>query len=116
MSAPTLYHVPGTISSPIAQVLIELEIHSISVKTLTFAELKQQTHLLQIPWGRLQHSPMATVSIWESLAVLGHVLEMYDTEHRLHPQHAWAWRDYLHLRPSSLLRCIRSLPRSFCTP
>lgn len=100
VSAPTLYHVPGTISSPIAQVLIELEIHSISVKTLTFAELKQQTHLAINPMGSSPaFSDGDAVRIWESLAVLGHVLEMYDTEHRLHPPARSARRiDYLHLQ------------------
>lgn len=86
-TAPTLRHVPGTISSPIAQALIELgATGSVTVKTLTFADLKLPDHLAINPMGT---SPAFadgdSVHMWESHAVLTHVLEMYDRSYTLHP-------------------------------
>ena len=89
-SGPTLYHVPRTISSPIYQVLIELDVvnNPVKVETLTFADLKTSEHLARNPMGS---SPAFTdegnhIAIWESGAVLTYLLELYDTSYQLHPQ------------------------------
>jgi glutathione S-transferase len=111
---PTLYHVPKTISSPIVQILYELNAvsstsgvsassnsnsnsdvvssdntnnGSVNIDTLTFADLKSSKHLKRNPMGT---SPTFTdeknnISIWESGAVLTYILEMYDTNYTLHP-------------------------------
>jgi glutathione S-transferase len=90
---PTLYHVPRTISSPIYQTLLELNLVNdpVHVKTLTFPELKSPAHLERNPMGT---SPTFTddsstelpIAIWESGAVFTYVLEVYDTSFKLHPQ------------------------------
>lgn len=88
--SPTLYHVPRTISSPIVQVLYELnliETKKVNVETLTFPQLKAPEHLARNPMGT---SPAFTddehdIAIWESGAVLTYILEFYDLEHKLHP-------------------------------
>jgi glutathione S-transferase len=88
-SPPTLYHVPKTISSPIYQALIELNIvdNPVHVATLSFSDLKTPEHLARNPMGT---SPtfvdVATgIDIWESGAVLTYLLQAYDTQHVLHP-------------------------------
>jgi len=104
--APTLYHVPRTISSPIYQALLELGIadHPIRIETLTFADLKTPEHLARNPMGS---SPAFTddeegVTIWESGAVLTYLLETYDTDYKLHPQPGVASQkdraNFLHLQ------------------
>jgi len=89
--APTLYHVPRTISSPIFQALLELNLVDKSVvvvETLTFAELKSPEHLARNPMGT---SPAFTdeeneIAIWESGAVMTYLLEAYDDKFQLHPE------------------------------
>jgi glutathione S-transferase len=103
---PTLYHVPRTISSPIVQVLYELnliETNKVNIKTLTFTQLKAPEHLARNPMGT---SPAFTddekdIAIWESGAVLTYILEFYDNEHKLHPPPGSSAKDraiFLHLQ------------------
>jgi glutathione S-transferase len=87
---PTLYHVPKTISSPIYQALMELNLvdNPIKVETLTFADLKTTEHKARNPMGS---SPTFIdddlgIGIWESGAVLTYLLEQYDTECKLYPK------------------------------
>jgi glutathione S-transferase len=87
--SPTLYHVPKTISSPIVQILHEMNVveNGVQVVTLTFAQLKEPTHLARNPMGS---SPALTddengIAIWESGAVLTYLLQIYDTEFQIHP-------------------------------
>lgn len=88
-SPPTLYHVPGTISSPLVQLLQELGVGEVAVKTLSFPELKQPEHLAINPMGT---SPTFSCSdgcthVWESSCILTHLLEQYDTPgHKMHPR------------------------------
>lgn len=102
--APTLYHVPRTISSPIVQILIELGVEDVNIETLTFAQLKSPSHLARNPMGT---SPAFTdesngIAIWESGAVLTYLLESYDTQHKLYPKQGTASplerAKYLHLQ------------------
>ena len=97
---PTLYHVPGTISTPIVQTVIELGIEEkVEVKTLAFPELKQPAHLAINPMGTSPAFQDGNVRIWESQAILTHLLELYDTDHRLHPPQRAAKRaQYLQLQ------------------
>ena len=87
-AGPTLYHVPRTISSPIYQTLLHLNLsQTIQVETLTFADLKTHAHLTRNPMGT---SPAFTdehegIAIWESGAVLSYILQVYDTTYELHP-------------------------------
>lgn len=87
-AGPTLYHVPRTISSPIYQILLHLNLsHAIQVETLTFADLKTDAHLTRNPMGT---SPAFTdehegIAIWESGAVLSYILQVYDSAYELHP-------------------------------
>jgi len=84
--SPTVHHVPGTISSPIVQCIIELGCsEKVKVKTLSFPELKQASHLAVNPMGTSPGFSDGPLNIWESAAVLTHVLEMHDREHKLHP-------------------------------
>jgi glutathione S-transferase len=84
---PTLYHVPGTISSPIYQAMIYIGA-DVTVETLSFGDLKTPEHLARNPMGTSptlvdsEHS----ISIWESGAVLTYLLEQYDTTFRLSPR------------------------------
>lgn len=87
--APTLYHVPKTISSPIYQIILELGLskEQIQVQTLAFPDLKTPEHLARNPMGT---SPTLTdeengIAIWESGAVLTYILTTMDPEYRLHP-------------------------------
>jgi len=84
-TAPTLHHVPGTISSPIVQALLELGVTSVTVKKLTFPELKQPEHLSVNPMGTSPAFSDGEVKIWEASAVLTHLLETHDHDHKLHP-------------------------------
>eukprot|EP00567_Pseudictyota_dubia_P001838 CAMPEP_0197468790 /NCGR_PEP_ID=MMETSP1175-20131217/66268_1 /TAXON_ID=1003142 /ORGANISM="Triceratium dubium, Strain CCMP147" /LENGTH=250 /DNA_ID=CAMNT_0043004909 /DNA_START=20 /DNA_END=772 /DNA_ORIENTATION=+ len=88
--APTLYHVPKTISSPIYQALLELDVvdNPVKVVTLSFGDLKSSKHLARNPMGS---SPTfvdeeRSIGIWESGAVLTYLLEEHDKEYRLHPR------------------------------
>ena len=83
----TLYHVPGTISSPIYQAMIYIGA-DVNVETLSFQDLKTPQHLARNPMGT---SPTLVdtehdISIWESGAVLTYLLEQYDTTFRLSPR------------------------------
>ena len=88
--APTLYHVPGTISSPIVQILHELgsvEANHIHIETLEFAQLKTPEHFARNPMGT---SPTFVdtendFSIWESGAVLTYLLSIFDKDYKYHP-------------------------------
>jgi glutathione S-transferase len=86
--APTLYHVPKTISSPIVQALSILNLidNPIKVETLTFDDLKSREHLARNPMGSSPAFVYGNIEIWESGAVLTYLLETYDTEGKLHPQ------------------------------
>ena len=89
--SPTLYHVPRTISSPIVQILHELNAirnGQVIIKTLSFADLKTPEYLSINPMGT---SPAFTddehdVVIWESGAIVSYVLHVFDTEYKLHPR------------------------------
>jgi len=84
--SPTVHHVPGTISSPIVQCVIELGcVEKVKVNTLTFAELKQPSHLAVNPMGTSPAFSDGPLSFWESGAVLTHILETHDREYILHP-------------------------------
>jgi len=85
--APTLHHVPKTISSPIVQVLHELGLvpDHINVNTLTFDDLKKDSHLAVNPMGTSPAFQDGDIIIWESGAVLTYILERFDLEHKLHP-------------------------------
>jgi glutathione S-transferase len=83
--APTLYHVPKTISSPIYQIIIELGLTDdrIKVETLSFKDLKSPEHLARNPMGT---SPTLTddragFAMWESGAVMSYILATYDTNY-----------------------------------
>ena len=91
---------PERVSSPILQVLIELGLREkVEVKTLTFPELKQAAHLAVNPMGTSPAFQDGEVRIWESQAVLTHLLEMHDTSHRLHPPPRTSKRvKHLHLQ------------------
>lgn len=87
--APTLYHVPRTISSPIVQILLELDVvdKPVVVKELSFADLKSKEHLAINPMGT---SPAFRdddlhVTMWESGAVLDYLLERYDSQNQFWP-------------------------------
>ena len=86
---PTLYHVPRTISSPIVQILLELDVvdKAVNVKEMEFSELKSSDYLAINPMGT---SPAfrdtdLDITMWESGAVLDYLLERYDAGHRFHP-------------------------------
>jgi glutathione S-transferase len=97
----TLYHVPRTISSPIVQMLLELDLvgddfdhaagggggRGVVVHELSFADLKSPSHLALNPLGTspVLHDDELDVTIWESGAIIDYLLELYDTEHKLHP-------------------------------
>jgi glutathione S-transferase len=84
-STCTLYHVKRTISSPIVQSLIELGLAhtTIRIQELSFASLKSSEYLQHInPMGT---SPAyvdaeADIVMWESGAILDHLLERYDPQ------------------------------------
>ena len=86
--APTLYHVPKTISSPIYQILLELGFeNTVRVEKLSFADLKSDEHLARNPMGT---SPTLvdtdnSIAIWESGAILTYLLTTYDKNYRMHP-------------------------------
>ena len=93
----TLFHVPKTISSPIVQILLELHLVGnnknnnsspcIKIQEMTFAELKTPSHLSINPMGTsptFQDTDNGIV-IWESGALLDYLLDMYDTQHTIHP-------------------------------
>lgn len=92
---PTLYHVPKTISSPIVQVLLDLDLAggAVRIETLGFADLKSPEHLARNPMGTSPTFVDARngISIWESGAVLTYLLETYDVPaYALHPNPATA--------------------------
>lgn len=103
---PTLFHVPRTISSPIYQALLELEVppSEVEVATLTFGDLKTPEHLKRNPMGT---SPTYTdedkgIAIWESGAVLTFLFSQHDRDYKLHPNPATAapadYAKFLHLQ------------------
>jgi glutathione S-transferase len=85
--APILYHVPKTISSPIVQCLLELDVlnNPVEVKEISFGELKSPEYLLINPMGTAPGFQDENIILWESGAVLSYLLERYDTEHKLSP-------------------------------
>ena len=88
MSAPPiLHHVPRTISSPIVQCLLELNLvdHPVMVQEHSFADLKSESYLASFPMGTSPSFRDGNMILWESGAVLDYVLERYDIAHRLHP-------------------------------
>lgn len=86
--APTLYHVPKTISSPIVQILIEIgAINDVKVEKKTFPSIKEPDYLAINPMGT---SPTLTdadrdIVMYESGAILSYLLEEYDVKHEFHP-------------------------------
>jgi glutathione S-transferase len=87
MVSPTLIHVPKTISSPIVQCLVELNLvdNPVKVQEVPFPELKTEAILSYNPMGSSPTFHDGDIIIWESGAVLDYLLERYDTEHQLHP-------------------------------
>jgi glutathione S-transferase len=85
--APTLYHIPKTISSPIVQCLLELDLvnKQVEVVETSFSELKGLDYLALNPMGTSPAFQDGAIIIWESGAVLTYLLERYDTENKLHP-------------------------------
>jgi glutathione S-transferase len=85
--APILYHVPKTISSPIVQCLLELDVlnNPVEVKEISFGELKSPEYLLINPMGTAPAFQDESIILWESGAVLSYLLECYDTEQKLSP-------------------------------
>jgi glutathione S-transferase len=85
--APTLYHIPKTISSPIVQCLLELDLvnKQVEVVETSFSGLKVPEYLALNPMGTSPAFQDGEIIIWESGAVLTYLLERYDTEHKLHP-------------------------------
>jgi glutathione S-transferase len=85
----TLYHVPRTISSPIVQILLELEVvdNPVIVHEMPFPDLKSKEHLAINPMGTspaFQDTDLG-ITMWESGAVLDYLLECYDVQNRFHP-------------------------------
>ena len=84
----TLYHIPRTISSPIVQILLELDLvdNPIHVEEISFRALKSKEHLALNPMGTSPtfHDTELDITIWESGAVLTYLLERYDTEYQFH--------------------------------
>ena len=85
----TLYHVPRTISSPIVQILLELDLvnNPIIVEEIDFRALKSPEQLAINPMGT---SPAfedtdLDITMWESGAVLAYLLERYDVENIFYP-------------------------------
>lgn len=86
---PTLYHVPRTISSPIVQILLELNVvdDPVCVKEMSFTDLKTPEHLAINPMGTspaFQDTDL-DISMWESGAVLDYLLERYDKLNQFFP-------------------------------
>lgn len=85
----TLYHVPRTISSPIVQILLELETANnlVEIREMTFSDLKSEAHLALNPMGTSPtfHDTELGITMWESGAILDYLLERYDLQNRLHP-------------------------------
>jgi glutathione S-transferase len=86
----TLYHIPRTISSPIVQILLELNLvnNPIVVEEISFRVLKSEEYLSINPMGTspaFQDTDL-DITIWESGAVLTYLLERYDTEHQFYPK------------------------------
>lgn len=86
----TLYHIPKTISSPIVQILLELNLVNdpIIVEEITFPSLKTKRHLAINPMGTCPafRDTDLDITIWESGAVLTYILERYDTEYQFYPK------------------------------
>jgi glutathione S-transferase len=99
--APTLYHVPKTISSPIVQTLLELDLvpSTVMIEVLTFAQLKEEPHLAINPMGSSPAFKDDDTILWESGAVLNYLLEQYDTDCKLYAAPRTEQRaKYLHLQ------------------
>jgi len=79
--APTLYHVPKTISSAIVQTLVELDLvggssYVVKVETLAFSDLKTPEYLETNPMGTSPAFRDGDTILWESGAVLNYLLEV----------------------------------------
>jgi len=99
--APTLHHVPRTISSPIVQTLLELELvpGTIDINVLSFADLKSEAHLAINPMGTSPAFQDGDIILWESGAVLNYILEEYDSNCKFYPAPRTEKRaKYLHLQ------------------
>lgn len=104
----TLYHIPRTISSPIVQILLELNLvnNPILVEEISFRALKSEAYLSINPMGTspaFQDTDL-DITIWESGAVLTYLLERYDTEHQFYPKplHSLSTQDDIKLRSKYL--------------
>jgi glutathione S-transferase len=85
--APTLHHVSRTISSPIVQCLLELDVVNkpVVIVEKEFSDLKLPSHLAINPMGTSPAFQDGALILWESGAVLDYLLERYDPTFRLHP-------------------------------
>ena len=82
-------------------VLVELGVPetAVVVRTLTFPELKQPLNTDINPMGSSPSFQDGSLKIWESAAVLMHLLETHDTSNRLHPPiHSEKRAQYLQLQ------------------
>ena len=84
---PTLYHIPRTMSSPIVMALLELRLvpHLVDVCVLDFPGLKTPEFVAMNPNGSSPTFRSGDLVLYESGAILTHLLEKYDTSYLLHP-------------------------------
>lgn len=89
MAPATLYHVPRTISSPIVQMILELNNPGkVRIEEMTFQSIKSVEYTSTV-------NPMGTspayvdsdldIIMYESGAIIDYILELYDPNHQLHP-------------------------------
>jgi glutathione S-transferase len=104
----TLFHIPRTISSPIVQILLELDLvnNPIVVEEISFRALKSREHLAINPMGTSPafHDSDLDITIWESGAVLTYLLERYDTDYQFYPEpiHSLSTAEDIQLRAKYL--------------
>jgi glutathione S-transferase len=84
---PTLYHIPKTISSPIVQCMLELNLveSTVNVYETNFQEIKTASYLTVNPMGTSPAFEDGDVVLWESGAIVDYLLERYDNDHVLAP-------------------------------
>mmetsp|Transcript_44352 Transcript_44352/g.73909 ORF Transcript_44352/g.73909 Transcript_44352/m.73909 type:complete len:207 (+) Transcript_44352:226-846(+) len=83
----TLYHIPRTISSPIVQTLLELGVSEdkVKVQEMTFASIKLPDYLQVNPMGTSPAFKDGDLHLYESGAIMSHLLETLDAGHKMHP-------------------------------
>lgn len=84
---PTLHHVPRTISSPLVQILLEMNVvdKPVVIVEKEFSDLKWPSHLAINPMGTSPAFQDGALVLWESGAVLDYLLERYDPAFTLYP-------------------------------